>query len=145
MDFWFAFKVSFSQNHSLFPILSAYMCVGRTERERERGSGEWVSFITAEDLVYDEAAATCTCRSPGLRSCQVWAPTCALSSPCAHRVHTAATGMSPSPGAALVTARVLSEALRRPVKLMRSECVFTASARPIVPFTCHPLTDLWSL
>lgn len=38
MDFWFAFKVSFSQNHSLFPILSAYMCVGRTERERER---EW--------------------------------------------------------------------------------------------------------
>lgn len=61
------------------------------------------------------------------------------SSPCAHRVHKAATGMSPSPLATPITARRLSEPFRYPARLMRCDWVCAASAQAVVPFIQPPV------
>lgn len=61
------------------------------------------------------------------------------SSPCAHRVHKAATGMSPSPLATPITARRLSEPFRYPARLMRCDWGCAASAQAVVPFIQPPV------
>lgn len=60
-------------------------------------------------------------------------------SPCTHRVHEAATGMSPSPSATPITARSLSEPFGHPVRLTRSDWGSAASAQAVVPFMLPPL------
>lgn len=90
-----------------------------------------VAFIIAERGQGEVAAAVYTQNFSHCR-CQASAAMWAWSSPCAHRVHKVATGMSPSPQAAPIKANVLSELFGYPVKLMKCDGDCAASAQAIV-------------
>lgn len=80
-----------------------------------------------------EVTAGVECQSQSYRCSQASAATCAQSSPHTHRVHKAATGMSPSPQATAVTARRLSDPLGYPIRT-NGLWLCGARAKAILPF-----------
>lgn len=82
---------------------------------------------------YIEVTAGVDLQGQSYRCSQASAATCAQSSPHTHRVHKAATGMSPSPQATVVTARRLSDPFGYPVKA-NGLWLCGARAKAILPF-----------